>query len=241
MKLTNKDVAALPPATAGQYQVRDTELKCFMVVVNRGSKSYTIQVDTRKLGIRHTHREVIGRTDVIGATEARKVAKVKIGELQTGARAAPGRKIILSEAWDSYSALLGRRIEAGERGANTARLYNTIVPLCLDHWMGTELRDLSDDPGTVAEHHHLITRDRGPYMANQAMRLLRAVYRHALKTRMERDLPISTPAWHNQNWPTGTKNCARCNPQYARSSICSACSPARARMHCAGRSGCMWT
>jgi integrase len=60
-------------------------------------------------------------------------------------------------------------------------------------WLDTPLRDLSDDAAGVAERHREITRDHGPYSANHAMRALRAVYRHARKTRLERGLPAELP------------------------------------------------
>jgi hypothetical protein len=43
----------------------------------------------------------------------------------------------------------------------------------------------------VAERHDKITRENGPYIANVAMRTLRAIYNHACKS--NQDLPASNP------------------------------------------------
>ncbi len=53
------------------------------------------------------------------------------------------------------------------------------------------MKELGDDPSLVATRHDEITKENGPYIANGAMRTLRAVYNHARKT--HRDLPADNP------------------------------------------------
>ena len=194
-RLGNKLVRALPLAPAGQYVVRDTALPGFFVVVGRRTRTYTIQVDTRRLGRRRTVRETVGRADEWDATDARKEARARIGALQTGARDATARRgrVTLRAAWASYRDLLERRVAAGERRQRTLEGYTDCVERLLEGWLDTPLSDLSEDAQGVAERHGEITRRHGPYAANHAMRALRAVYNHARKTRMERGLPAENP------------------------------------------------
>ncbi len=79
----------LPPARASQYIVRDKKLPGFFVVVGKRRRTYTIQVDTRRLGVRKTVREAIGRAEDWDASDARKEAQARIVALQTTPR--PGR------------------------------------------------------------------------------------------------------------------------------------------------------
>lgn len=194
-RLGNKLVRALPLAPAGQYVVRDTTLPGFFVVVGRRTRTYTIQVDTRRLGRRRTVRETVGRADEWDATDARKEARAQIGALQTGARDATARRgrVTLRAAWASYRDLLERRVAAGERSPRTLDGYTDCVERLLKDWLDTPLSDLSEDAQGVSARHVGITRRHGPYAANHAMRALRAIYRHARKTRMERGLPAENP------------------------------------------------
>ena len=84
---------------------------------------------------------------------------------------------------------------AGDRSQRTLDGYQGDIERYLSAWLGTSLRDLSDDAKGVAARHREITQDHGPYSANGAMRALRAVYRHARKTRLERGLPAEQPAF----------------------------------------------
>jgi hypothetical protein len=58
-------------------------------------------------------------------------------------------------------------------------------------WLDKPLGRLGRQPGLVAERHDKITEQNGAYIANGAMRSLRAVYNHARKS--NRDLPIENP------------------------------------------------
>ena len=194
-RLTNRLVRTLPLAQRGQYVVRDQTLPGFFVVVGRRTRTYTIQVDTRRLGRRRTVREAVGRVEDWDAGEARSEAKTRIGALQTGAREATTRRgrVTLRAAWASYRDYLQQRVAAGERSQRTLDGYEDSVERLLKSWLDTPLRDLSDDAHGVAERHREITRRHGAYAANHAMRALRAMYRYARKTRMERGLPAEQP------------------------------------------------
>ena len=78
-KLTEANVRGLPPATERGYVVRDTELKGFIVIVNKKSSSWAVQRDLwqgppghRRLvrSIRHT----LGRVGIMPLRVAREKA-----------------------------------------------------------------------------------------------------------------------------------------------------------------------
>jgi len=60
LHLTDKEIARLPPPTAGWYQARDIELKGFFVVVGRRKKTFTVQGDLRLGAKRQTIRVAVG-------------------------------------------------------------------------------------------------------------------------------------------------------------------------------------
>lgn len=59
-------------------------------------------------------------------------------------------------------------------------------------WLDTPLCELGTDPARVAKKHDEVTKENGPYIANGAMRTLRAIYNHARKT--NKKLPSDNPA-----------------------------------------------
>ena len=58
-------------------------------------------------------------------------------------------------------------------------------------WLDNPLARLGRQPNLVVERHDKITKENGPYIANGAMRSLRAVYNHARKSNT--DLPAANP------------------------------------------------
>jgi hypothetical protein len=58
-------------------------------------------------------------------------------------------------------------------------------------WRDQPLSLLGLEPNLVALRHDEITREQGPYLANECMRTLRAIYNHARKT--ARQLPADNP------------------------------------------------
>ncbi len=99
-RLTDKVVRKLDLAPSGQYQVRDTELRGFMIVVGTGSKTWTVQVD-RSAGGRQTKKKKIGDAAIMKVVDARRLAMAKIAELRgpQGAGEATGAPVTLAGAW----------------------------------------------------------------------------------------------------------------------------------------------
>ncbi|MDH3660686.1 MAG: integrase arm-type DNA-binding domain-containing protein [Alphaproteobacteria bacterium] len=86
-KLTEANVKSLPPSDGRGYVVRDTELKGFIVIVNKKSSSWAVQRDLwqgprgrRRLvrSVRHT----IGRVGVMPLRVAREKALEAIHLIQ---------------------------------------------------------------------------------------------------------------------------------------------------------------
>jgi integrase len=61
----------------------------------------------------------------------------------------------------------------------------------LPKWRKWTLAEISNSPQIVADWHARLTIDAGPVSANSAARVLRAVYRHAM--RLNRGLPLALP------------------------------------------------
>ena len=69
-----------------------------------------------------------------------------------------------------------------DRSEKTIAGYRDHVERIFAEWLDTSLRELGADPARVAKKHDDVTKENGPYLANGAMRTLRAIYNHARKT-----------------------------------------------------------
>jgi len=203
MMLTDKAVARLPAAAKGQYIVRDEELKGFFVVVGKKKKTYTVQYDAWIDRKRKTVRVALGSSDSICARDARKEALVSLGGIAKGEITSAAEKraidagedpnevkavgVTLAEAWERYRVALVRK----GRSARTVESYRDHVERLFKSWSKKPLRELGDDPDTVSKKHDGLTDANGPYIANGAMRTLRAIYNHARKK--DRSLPAGNP------------------------------------------------
>ncbi len=203
MVLNDKSVAKLPAAEKGQYIVRDEELKGFFVVVGRAKKTYTVQYDAWTDRKRKTVRVALGGSDKINARDARKEAMIVLGGIAKGEiKSAAAKRAIeagidpdsakevgvtLGEAWDRYRVALERK----GRSARTIESYRDHVERLFKGWANKPLRELGDEPDIVAQKHDRLTEKNGPYIANGAMRTLRAIYNHA--RRKDRSLPAGNP------------------------------------------------
>jgi integrase len=190
--LTDKTVAGLPLATNGQYLARDTELPGFFLLVGKTKKTYTIQGDLRRDGLRKSIRLAVGRAGEIKAREARAKAKEWLGTIACGDHPMEERRrdnaLTLGDAYQRY--LEAHMVRKGRSAGTIANLKDHMDRLLKD-WKDLPLATLGRNPAMVADRHDKITKENGPYIANGAMRSLRAVYNHARKT--NRDLPPENP------------------------------------------------
>jgi hypothetical protein len=217
MSLTDKALEKLPLATDGQYIVRDTELKGFLVVVGKRRKTFTVKGEGWKNGKRKPVYAAIGRVGDISARDARLKAKDALIRISKGlpaieveeseetsqpTDAAEGSApavdgITLWSAWERY---LEAHLVRKNRSARTIASYTDHVGRILLPWRDTPLMVLGEDPSFVATRHDEVSRENGPYIANGAMRTLRAIYNHARKTHryLPADNPVDAIDWNEE-------------------------------------------
>jgi site-specific recombinase XerD len=194
MEITDKAINQLPLAEEGQYKVLDTELRGFVVVIGRRKKTFAAQGAFWRDGVREfAARKKIAEFGDITSREARAKAKDILAAIAKGRRPgddAPLRKgaITLRQAWERYRD--AHMVRKG-RSEGTIENYRDHMERLFDDWLDKPLARLGRQPKLVAERHDEITKENGPYIANGAMRSLRAVYNHARKANT--DLPLANP------------------------------------------------
>ncbi|MDG2531283.1 integrase arm-type DNA-binding domain-containing protein [Caulobacter endophyticus] len=192
--LTDKAVARLPYAEAGQYVVRDSELAGFLLKVGKRRKTFMAEGEHWKHGVREFRAQTkLGEFGELTSRDARGKAKDVLGQIARGER--PGgearpkaQAITLRGAWQNY---LDRHLVRKGRDAGTIANYRDHVERLLADWLDLPLARLGETPTLVVERHERLSELNGPYIANGAMRSLRAIYNHALKTNP--DLPGVNP------------------------------------------------
>jgi integrase len=98
-------------------------------------------------------------------------------------------EVTLSQAWQRY---LDAHLIRKNRSEKTIAWYRDHVERIFAEWLDTPLRELGADPARIARRHDDISNENGSYIANGAMRTLRAIYNHARKT--NKKLPPDNPA-----------------------------------------------
>ncbi|MFG1345546.1 integrase [Xanthobacter autotrophicus DSM 431] len=192
--IADKLLARLPYADIGQYKVHDTELKGFLVVVGKRTKTFAAEGAFWRDGAREfAARKKIGEVGEMTSREARSKAKDILAAIARGERPGERQKIkpgatTLRTAWERYRD--GHLIRKG-RSAKTIEGYRDHIERLFADWLDAPLARLGRQPKLVADRHDKISEENGPYMANGAMRTLRAVYNHARKTNT--DLPPMNP------------------------------------------------
>jgi hypothetical protein len=194
MLLTEKAIARLPLAEAGQYKVRDVELKGFFVRIGKRTKTYMVQGEHWQDGCREfAVQKKLGEFNAISARDARTKAKEMLVKFAKGERPdepdkpRPGA-ITLRMAWVRYRD--AHMIRKG-RAARTIENYQDYMERLLGDWLDWPLAKLGQRPNLVIARHEELSANNGPYIANSAMKVLRAIYNHAL--RGNRDLPTFNP------------------------------------------------
>ncbi len=192
--LNDKAIARLPYTNTGQYKARDTELAGFFVQVGKRSKSFMVEGEFWRDGVRELRAQVkLGEFGDISTRDARSKAKDALGNIARGQR--PGEEpkpkrgaITLRGAWEKYRD--AHMIRKG-RNEGTIANYRDHMERLFKDWLDRPLGRLGRQPALVAERHEKITAENGPYIANGAMRSLRAIYNHA--RRSDLDLPPVNP------------------------------------------------
>jgi len=193
--LTDKAIIRLPHATSGQYKARDTELGGFFIQVGKRSKTYMVEGEFWRHGVREIRAQIkLGEFGDISTREARTKAKEALASIARGERPGEAAKprpgaITLRGAWERYRD--AHLIRKG-RDEGTIRNYRDHMERLLTDWLDQPLSRLGRRPALVAERHEKISEENGRYIANGAMRSLRAIYNHALRSNP--DLPPVNPA-----------------------------------------------
>lgn len=174
-KLTEANVRGLPPSPGRGYVVRDTELKGFIVIVNKKSSSWAVQRDLwqgprgRRRFVRSV-RHTIGRVGNIPLRVAREMALEAIHQIQQGID--PNQPdvtttLTLEDLWKEYEENLHARGRAPRSIADF--VYNLRY---FKDWVDLILEEIASDRVAVRERHKKLTHENGPYAANRAMRAL---------------------------------------------------------------------
>ena len=134
---------------------------------------------------------------------ARGKAKEALGSIAKGQR--PGEaptikpgSITLRQARECYR---DAHMKRKGRNSGTIENYRDHMERLFKDWLDNPLARLGRQPNFVVERHDKITEENGPYIANGAMRSLRAVYNHARKSNTELPAanPVSAIDWNKEN------------------------------------------
>jgi integrase len=201
--LTDKSIARLS-AGETQYKVRDSELPGFFVLIGKRRKTFMAQGEFWRDGVREFAAQVkLGDFGEMTTRQARGKAKEALGLIAKGQRPGEDPKIkpgsiTLRQAWERYR---DAHMKRKGRSSGTIENYRDHMERLFEDWLDNPLARLGRQPNLVVERHDKITKENGPYIANGAMRSLRAVYNHARKSNT--DLPAANPVsaidWNKEN------------------------------------------
>jgi integrase len=173
MRLTKTavDQAALPGT--GQVFYRDDLLKGFALrVTSGGAKSFI--VEKRING--KVKRKTLGRYGELTVEQARKEAQKFLGEVATGRDPITEKKearikgVTLKEAFELYL-----KVRTGLK-ETTVRDYRRLMKEIFGDWQARELRNITKD---MVQKRHQDYGQRSQARANNAMRLLKAIFNFA--------------------------------------------------------------
>jgi integrase len=175
MRLTKSIVETLEPQKdKDQTFYRDDQLKGFAVrVTSSGVKSFVVE----KLIKRKVRRITLGRYGEITVEQARKEAQKLLGKIATGVdpiaekQSAKASMVTLDEVFDDY--LKVRK----SLKPKTLYDYKNTMRIAFSDWKNKPLLSITKDK--VAKHHEKLGQKNGPAYANQAMRVLRALFNFA--------------------------------------------------------------
>ncbi len=174
VRLTKGHVERLSTPSNGQRFLRDTELKGFIVRVTAGgSKSFCLEKRIKGRNVRKT----IGPYPAMSAERARRQAQIWLGLLAEGknpfaedddrAREKRTLRFVFNEYLDARKTLKPKTIED----------YQQMIDRAFRDWHNRSLTEITK--AMVQQRHLWLGRRNGPHYANNALRLLRAIYNFA--------------------------------------------------------------
>lgn len=176
MRLTKTVVDQATTPEKGQRFLRDEALPGFALrITHGGAKSFIVE---KRINGR-VRRQTLGRYGPLTVEQARKEAQKVLGRIAAGAdpiaerQEALARSVTLSEAFAAY--LAARK----DLKASTLKDYHQLMNTAFRDWQHRELAAITKDH--IARRHAKLG-EKSPARANNAMRLLRAVYNFASYT-----------------------------------------------------------
>lgn len=173
VRLTKSVVDRVEPPSKGQRFIRDEVLTGFgLRVTPSGAKSFVVEVRVNG----RNRRKTLGRYGPLTVEQARRAAQQYLGQVASGidpvaeAKAAKARQVTVREALEDYLS-----VRKGLK-PSTIHDYRRHLRESFPDWADRPLGSIRKD--AIAERHRQIG-ERSPARANNAMRVLRAVFNFA--------------------------------------------------------------
>lgn len=175
MKITKSAVEKIrPPKDRDQAFYRDDQLKGFAVrVTASGVKSFVIE----KIIDNKVKRMTLGRYGELTVEQARKEAQKLLRKIATGIdpiaekKSNQAKAVTLVEVFQDY--LKARK----ELKSKTLYDYHNLMRVAFSEWKNKPLLSITKDK--IVKYHEYLGKNHGTAYANQAMRVLRALFNFA--------------------------------------------------------------
>ena len=175
--ITDAAVAALPFESRGERFYHDRAVRGFSVRVGQRTKTFTCRADHYRAGERAAIRRIrLGAVGEIGAEAARAKAIVAMRRIRaSGHIDQPDRpeRTTMGDIWPRYRAAMPK---SGAK-PRTIEEYGDKFERHLSRWHDKPLASITRDE--VHREHAGITERSGPFAANGAMRIARAMWNFA--------------------------------------------------------------
>jgi integrase len=175
MKLTKSAIDKLvAPKDRDQSFFRDDQLKGFAIrITTSGVKSFIVE----KLVSGKVKRMTLGRYGELTVEQARKEAQKLLGKIATGIdpiAEKQSKKVSAVTLLQVFHDYLNARKELKPK---TRYDYNNLMRVAFNEWKNKPLLSINKDK--VVKYHERLGKERGTAYANQAMRVLRALFNFA--------------------------------------------------------------
>lgn len=177
LRFTQSSVSALPLVQPGDAKRQrlyfDTDLKGFGLCVGAKVKTFFVQRDVNGKTVRTT----VGRYGVLTVKQATEEARALLFQMTKGVN--PNQERRKPGAITYGDALKAHMASNKKRSQRTLDDYQYLSDQYLADWLKRPLDEISR--ADCRERHKKIGTENGPYVANHAFRVFRAVYNTALK------------------------------------------------------------
>lgn len=198
MQLTKKNVDSVPFFKKKGHQIlyHDRDLKGFGLRVGSDTKTYFVQRAVNGRPVRTT----IGKHGLFSPDQARNRARELLVNMINGTNPNKVKKENKSEII-TFQQAFDKRIEAkgSKLSETTVAGYKSIMSRYLSDWKNKSLTDITKS--MIMDRYAHITKEHGPYVATQAMRMFSVTYNYAryLNTELGENPVVVlslTKSWH---------------------------------------------